>query len=450
MKKIVSLLLAVMLLVSVPVTVFAQDEVPPRDAGSGSDVIVEFYDDDVMTPASFTEPMANATADVPITKANFPDTKFRNTVLSQIDRNKDKLLNAREANALKSIIFTGWNTKTLKGIKLFPNLDYLSVRNNKLTSLDVSGMNKLTYLSCYQNNMKTLNVTGCTKLKTLYADDNKLTALNLFTNTKIVNLDLSGNKLKALSVAKLKPLKNLDVANNQLVVLQLGSLKKLENVYASNNRLYRLNTSGCTNLKYLGLSGNQFRSLDLSKNKKLTSSYSGSQEMTAQINLNAATGVATFDLKSFLGKNFSYITATPSGYGFSYTARPVYNPTTGLITMTGITAANLSEKSFYVTCKAGSSNAPTMNITINLTAAPIKTASAAISLSAVTLKRGKNVTLIAYSYPEVPANTITWKSNKPKIATVNKSGKVVAKAKGKATITATVNGKKVKCVVTVQ
>ena len=118
--------------------------------------------------------------------------------------------------------------------------------------------------------------------------------------------------------------------------------------------------------------------------------------------------------------------------------------------MTGITAANLSGKSFYVTCKAGSANAATMYITINLTAAPIKTASAAISLSAVTLKKGKNVTLIAYSYPEVAANTITWKSNKPKIATVNKSGKVVAKKKGKATITATVNGKKVKCVVTVQ
>lgn len=46
-------------------------------------------------------------------------------------------------------------------------------------------------------------------------------------------------------------------------------------------------------------------------------------------------------------------------------------------------------------------------------------------------------------------NKITWATDNKSVATVNKSGLVTAKAKGKATIIATVNNKKYKCKVTV-
>ncbi len=45
---------------------------------------------------------------------------------------------------------------------------------------------------------------------------------------------------------------------------------------------------------------------------------------------------------------------------------------------------------------------------------------------------------------------ITWKSSDTKIATVSAKGKVTAKSAGKATITATRNGKKISCVITVK
>lgn len=44
---------------------------------------------------------------------------------------------------------------------------------------------------------------------------------------------------------------------------------------------------------------------------------------------------------------------------------------------------------------------------------------------------------------------VTWKSNKPKIASVNKKGKITAKKEGIATITAKVGKKKYKCLVNV-
>lgn len=45
---------------------------------------------------------------------------------------------------------------------------------------------------------------------------------------------------------------------------------------------------------------------------------------------------------------------------------------------------------------------------------------------------------------------IKWSSNKKRVASVNKYGKVTGKTKGKATITAAVNGKKYKCKVKVK
>lgn len=44
---------------------------------------------------------------------------------------------------------------------------------------------------------------------------------------------------------------------------------------------------------------------------------------------------------------------------------------------------------------------------------------------------------------------ITWSSSKPKVAKVNKKGRITALKKGKATITAKIAGKKYKCKVTV-
>jgi len=51
---------------------------------------------------------------------------------------------------------------------------------------------------------------------------------------------------------------------------------------------------------------------------------------------------------------------------------------------------------------------------------------------------------------DYPINSIKWKSSKPSVATVDAKGKVTAKKPGKTTITATINGKKISCKLTVK
>ena len=87
-----------------------------------------------------------------------------------------------------------------------------------------------------------------------------------------------------------------------------------------------------------------------------------------------------------------------------------------------------------------SSVAPITNNATVVQAATIK-----ISKKTLTLNVGDIKTLII----SVTTKKVTWSSSKKAVATVSSKGKVTARAAGNATITATVNGKKYTCKVTV-
>lgn len=85
---------------------------------------------------------------------------------------------------------------------------------------------------------------------------------------------------------------------------------------------------------------------------------------------------------------------------------------------------------------------------------PVETAMAAkkvaISKKAITLTAGKKTTLKLKNMKKSQKNKVKWTSSKKSVATVNKSGKVTAKKKGTAKITAKYAGKKYTCKVTVK
>ena len=68
----------------------------------------------------------------------------------------------------------------------------------------------------------------------------------------------------------------------------------------------------------------------------------------------------------------------------------------------------------------------------------------------ITLQRGKSVTLSVEINPEnVPQSYVQWSSDNEKVATVDENGKVVAKKRGQATITATAGDRTVTCLIRV-
>ena len=129
---------------------------------------------------------------------------------------------------------------------------------NKLTALNVQGLNALQRLSCGYNQLTALNVQGCTALKELWFDYNQLTALNVQGLTALKELICSGNQLTELNVQGLTALKKLYCSGNQLTELNVQGLTALQELHCTENQLTELNVQGLTALQGLHCSLNYY------------------------------------------------------------------------------------------------------------------------------------------------------------------------------------------------
>ena len=88
--------------------------------------------------------------------------------------------------------------------------------------------------------------------------------------------------------------------------------------------------------------------------------------------------------------------------------------------------------------------------TVTVTVKKITTTKLKANRKAINLKKGKTFQLKVTVTPRNSQEKVTYKSSKPKIATVSRKGKITAKKKGKAVITITSGKKKITCKVTVK
>ena len=110
----------------------------------------------------------------------------------------------------------------LTGIEAFTALTTLNVKNNNLTTLDVSACIALTYLNIRTNQLSALDVGACIALTELDAYRNELTTVDLSTNTALAYLQVGANQLTALDVSANTALIQLEVNHNQLTALDLS------------------------------------------------------------------------------------------------------------------------------------------------------------------------------------------------------------------------------------
>ncbi|MFC2289126.1 MAG: leucine-rich repeat domain-containing protein, partial [Treponema lecithinolyticum] len=103
---------------------------------------------------------------------------------------------------------------------------------------------KITKLICFGNKLTALNVQGLNALNHLNCDSNQLTALNVQGLSALRGLSCSGNKLTALNVQGLNALQRLYCYNNQLTALNVQGLNALQNLSCFGNKLTALNVQG--------------------------------------------------------------------------------------------------------------------------------------------------------------------------------------------------------------
>ena len=204
---------------------------------------------------------------------DFECAVFEELMLSSYDSNGDGKISEAEAARVTEIdvAYTESDAEerqivtSLKGIKMFKNLQYLYCDNNLISTLDLSGMEKLEYVDCYYNEMTSLDVSNCPSLKWVYCYSNSLTKLNISGSENIMFLQAYKNKLTSIDVSGMKELVYFDVLMNELRDVDFSNCPKLMVAAVGSNNLISLKLEGLPSLYSLGCYENNIASLDLSK-----------------------------------------------------------------------------------------------------------------------------------------------------------------------------------------
>lgn len=350
-------------------------------------------------------------------------------------------------------------------------LQYINCDGNQMGSLDVSGCVNLITLSANDNNLNTLSVNSCSALEYLHCDNNPLSALSISGLSALADLSCKGCGMSALSVADCEALGQLDCSVGKLKTLSvtgctgLYALKCQDNAIASltlsryddlfelfcqNNALAALDATLFSNLNELNCSGNQLKALDLSPCAALYRADCYDNRLTA-LNID---GCSALELLHAHGNPLERLDVGKSWMHGNINASEItedsYNGKAVMTYRGDLMKGGWSDcEGWMITFDADMTlldAGTTLYEPVDPAPPPVMPPTEPVSVElnksgTVSLALGKTLQLKAKILPSDVETTLTWKSSKPKVASVDKSGLVTALKKGTAVITVkTANG----------
>lgn len=215
--------------------------------------------------------LAASTSPVPINESSFPDPVFRSVISgAEYDRDANGVLDEEEIAQTINIYCEGMGITSLQGVGYFTALQGLWCKDNKITSLDVSGNRELHGLWCSGNPITTLDLSGNPELEWVYCYDCALTRLDVSANPGMAFIECNTNPLTVLDVTHNPELEHLTCGSCALSVLDLSNNPKLAHLDAFRNHLTTLDVSHNPKLKRLDIWDNPgLGSIDISHNPGL-------------------------------------------------------------------------------------------------------------------------------------------------------------------------------------
>lgn len=212
---------------------------------------------------------------------------------------------------------SGLNISDLTGLEGFKFVLNLDVRDNNITTLDLTGINTVSLLHASNNpittmdisssviqvldisdtNLTSIDVSNQFILTTINADNVPLATLDVSDLTGLTGLSLANTNLTTLDVSANTSLRNLDLSgSSNLAALNLGPSLNLRNLDISQTSIATLSLAGNLNLDVLNISNTSISSLDLSSNTGLRTFTAQNSALTSlNIKNGTNTNIVGFD-----------------------------------------------------------------------------------------------------------------------------------------------------------
>ena len=202
-----------------------------------------------------------------------PEERLRNPERLNLDRRQIETVPILEMELrLRLLNFQNNGIRMIQNLENLPNLIFLDLYNNKLTTLEgsVSSVKGLRVLMAGKNRISAIsNLTQLRKLDVLDLHSNAITkidGLNGLSDLRVLNL--AGNKIQTVqNLASLQSLTELNLRRNSIdAVAELEKLPTLQRVFLSHNKIARFLDIQCLfGVKFLielSLDGNPLSTTD--------------------------------------------------------------------------------------------------------------------------------------------------------------------------------------------
>ena len=188
------------------------------DSESDSDSMMMMEDDDVM-----------------LVQTDIPDIAFERALIELgLDDVEDGKVLTGNIDGITDLVIESKGISDITGIEDFTNLEGIWVKDNMLTSVDVSNNLRLKFLFIAENSITSVNVSGLSDLEKIEADDNSISQLDISDNVSLQLLTITNNQLQSIDVSFITDviqLNRLSVENNPLDCIQVNS-DQLNNIPA--------------------------------------------------------------------------------------------------------------------------------------------------------------------------------------------------------------------------
>lgn len=228
---------------------------------------------------------------------NIPDANFKTYLLGNlsINTNSDTEIQVSEAAAYNgTLLCNDLAISDLTGLEAFTNIQQLFIRNNNISSIDLSQNTALINLFAANNQLQTLDVSQNVLLNTLECHTNQITSITFGANANLFNIYCYLNQLTSIDLSNLSNLILLSIGNNPLTSLDVSANTNLYILGLLNNPLTSLDLSANVNLMQLTCSSVPITSMDLSNNPLLEHIYCFDTEISSLNIANGANDIIQF------------------------------------------------------------------------------------------------------------------------------------------------------------
>jgi len=222
--------------------------------------------------------------------------ELRNNMITSLDLSSNIMLETLDCNEQRHD-YNNYALLTSCYVGGAKQLKTIDVSYHDIGELAFTDNPNLTKINCeYNKNLTKLDLSGAPELVTLSAREHSLTSLDLTNNPKLVTANLSSSASKALSLGKLDLSKNTALQDMRCSYLGLTGITfpntdscALTTFYCANNKLTSLNLNNLINLEDFSCADNNISSLTLPKNMSKLEYFYGENNAIPSLNFSTAT-----------------------------------------------------------------------------------------------------------------------------------------------------------------